>query len=151
MSKRSSITATYTQPGAFFDEKVAQAPLNDSTVVSVILGRRKDDWDSALLSLKKEERFTNADGSRSIWLDDGSETLYTLYIGDQYSIIDIEGMNSNGEYDILLSNMRGNGWDSVVKTRFGSFRPVNDEDIVITVDDFDKIASSSDDSGGDRH
>ncbi len=35
--------------------------------------------------------------------------------------------------EILLSNMRANGWDKVIKTRTGNIQPLNDDCIIIKV------------------
>ncbi len=32
---------------------------------------------------------------------------------------------------ILISNMEGNGWDRVVKTRCGNYQPFTDDDVVL--------------------
>ena len=36
------------------------------------------------------------------------------------------------EHFILLSNMRGNGWDKVVKCRFGNYQPFESNDVIAT-------------------
>ena len=37
-----------------------------------------------------------------------------------------------GDHSILLSNMRGNGWDVILRCRAGNFRPIEDGDVVIS-------------------
>lgn len=36
-----------------------------------------------------------------------------------------------GDYEVLLDNMRGNGWAHVVRCRTGNFQPFNDGDQII--------------------
>lgn len=36
-----------------------------------------------------------------------------------------------GAYSILLSNMRGNEWDAVIKCRTGNFQPFTSEDVIV--------------------
>lgn len=44
---------------------------------------------------------------------------------------DVEELNTNGRYDILLSNMRGNGWGKVIKTRRGTFKPYEGDEVIV--------------------
>lgn len=37
-----------------------------------------------------------------------------------------------GDHKILLSNMRGNGWDPILRCRTGNFQPLEDGDVVIS-------------------
>lgn len=38
-----------------------------------------------------------------------------------------------GDHRILLSNMRGNGWDTILRCRTGNFQPPLAEDSIVTV------------------
>ena len=40
-------------------------------------------------------------------------------------------MNVGGRLDILLRNMRGNGWNRVIRTRLGTFKPYEDGVVVV--------------------
>ena len=48
--------------------------------------------------------------------------------GDVLTVDNVEALD--GDYGILLSNMRSNGWDRVVRTRLGNFQPLNADDAV---------------------
>lgn len=66
---------------------------------------------------------------------DGIElnTSHKTYIGDVLTIQDIEEMNiKEKKYDILLSNMRSNGWYEVVKTIIGNVQPFEEGDKCIS-------------------
>lgn len=52
--------------------------------------------------------------------------------GELRNTAEVEAMNDNGRYDILLSNMSGNGWDPVVFTRTGNVVPFEDGDTILT-------------------
>jgi hypothetical protein len=54
-----------------------------------------------------------------------------FYIGQEFAEKDIEAINTNGEYNILLDNLRFNDYKTVVKTRFGNWYPVWDKDQVV--------------------
>lgn len=43
----------------------------------------------------------------------------------------VERENTDGRYDILLSNMRGNRWDRVIRTPFGNTQPFEEGDVVV--------------------
>ncbi len=54
------------------------------------------------------------------------------YQGEKMTIEQVKAtFGSDSKYDILISNMENNGYTSVVKTKFGQFMPLNDEDKVI--------------------
>lgn len=68
----------------------------------------------------------------------GKEKNYSpyIYFGEALTVEDVERLNGgdarlSGEYRILLSNMRGNGYSRVVRTIRGSFHPLNKGDVVI--------------------
>lgn len=46
------------------------------------------------------------------------------------TVADIEALP--GDRSVLLSNMRGNGWATVLRCRTGNFRPLEDGDVVIS-------------------
>lgn len=68
------------------------------------------------------------------------ETLYGnrknksnfFYFGKAYTLAEVKKTFPDAR--ILISNMKGNGWDSVVKTRRGNFQPLEKEDVVLTFD-----------------
>jgi len=51
------------------------------------------------------------------------------YFGTVYTKEDVEKYVDNNK--ILLSNMSGNGYDRVVKTRLGNFQPFYKEDVIM--------------------
>jgi len=50
------------------------------------------------------------------------------YFGEVMSLDDVAKLPRT---EILQSNMRGNGWASVVRTVRGNFQPINERDIVL--------------------
>ncbi len=60
------------------------------------------------------------------------ERSSNYYIDAQVlTVADIEAMNADDSYRILLINMRCNDWSSVLKCRTGNFQPMQDGDIVV--------------------
>jgi hypothetical protein len=57
-----------------------------------------------------------------------------FYIGEEFTVEQVEALNTDGSYDILLSNMTGNKHPTVVRTFHGNWFPVNKEDKVIAPD-----------------
>lgn len=55
-----------------------------------------------------------------------------FYQGERMTLNEVkERFGNDRNYSILISNMENNGYDAVVKTRFGQFMPLNKEDTVI--------------------
>lgn len=48
--------------------------------------------------------------------------------GEVLTVEDVEALD--GDHRILLSNMRCNGWDKVVRSRLGNFQPFDAADVV---------------------
>lgn len=54
------------------------------------------------------------------------------YQGEKMTIEQVKATFGNdGKHRILISNMENNGYTAVVKTRFGQFLPLNDNDTII--------------------
>lgn len=141
MATRTRITATYLSVGSFFDEKIKEAVLRSPTTEEVLLHRPANEgWFGASVDLRDERLFTSEEGHEA-WLPiSGSHKhLYTLYIGKTYNESDIEEINDDGKYDTLLSNMRGNDWDTVVHTNLGNWKPVEDGDCVISQGAYERL------------
>jgi len=51
--------------------------------------------------------------------------------GKVYTLEDVKSMKPEKEYEILISNMEGNGYPKVVKTRHGGFVPFQKDDKVL--------------------
>lgn len=49
---------------------------------------------------------------------------------EKLTAADVEALP--GDHKILLSNMRGNGWDPILRCRTGNFQPLEDGDVVIS-------------------
>lgn len=54
-----------------------------------------------------------------------------FYLGEEFTVEQVEAMNDHGQFDTLLANMRGNGWPTVIKTRAGNWFNKNEGDQVV--------------------
>ena len=52
------------------------------------------------------------------------------YYGEVLTLEDVQSLT--GDYRILASNMKCNGWDRVVRTVRGNFQPLDTCDVVVT-------------------
>lgn len=52
-----------------------------------------------------------------------------FYLGKTMTAQEIEA--EGGHNQILLANMKINGWDKVVKTRMGNYQPIEKDDVVL--------------------
>ena len=50
------------------------------------------------------------------------------YLGEVQNIEQVQSLNTDGKLDILISNMKSNKWDLVIKTRLGNYQPFTDDD-----------------------
>ena len=55
------------------------------------------------------------------------------YFGTVYTLHQLEVLNTNSKYDVLLSNMKCNKWPRVVRTRCGNFQPLEAGDVVLNI------------------
>lgn len=132
---RTVITVTPLYPGIFFaeDDRPIEIPDADPrTALSAI----DDDglWFALLVKIATQKRWMDGDGNE-IWQPVGELSRYRIYIGEELTAADIERLNDGHDYSILLSNMRGNDWGRVVRTRRGNFQPVDSDDVVISTTD----------------
>jgi|SRR5271157_4054613 len=51
--------------------------------------------------------------------------------GQVFTVEDVEKLKPKKDFEILISNMRGNGYKKVVKTRHGGFVPFSSRDEII--------------------
>lgn len=134
---RLRFTATYMWPGSFFNE-TSVVEISEGTLEAALAampdttwhGRHAFGFEIGETTLK---RFISDDGEER-WLATGpSRKLGRWYFGVSMSIDDVaaENVANAGEYVILLSNMRGNGWHTVVRTVAGIFQPVEEGDTVL--------------------
>lgn len=49
-----------------------------------------------------------------------------IYFGEVYTVADVERLKPQSDYRVLLSNMRGNGYDRVVRTVRGNWKPLDE-------------------------
>jgi hypothetical protein len=49
---------------------------------------------------------------------------------EKLTAADVEALP--GDHRVLLANMRGNGWDPILRCRTGNFQPLEDGDVLIT-------------------
>lgn len=112
----------YSFPGSLFSETTSQeidswdpdkakakAPKGAFSFQFITKGRRDDELDSKII-----------DRSGNYYL---GGTLYTLD--------DVEQGKMPGSTDILLTNMRGNGWNTVIKTPRGNVQPFTNKDRLV--------------------
>jgi hypothetical protein len=75
--------------------------------------------------------FTSEDGEER-WLADGkSRRTGYWYFGETMTLAEVEALNTDDRHNILLANMRGNGWSAVVRTIAGNYKPVEDDVTVL--------------------
>jgi hypothetical protein len=72
-----------------------------------------------------------------VWLN-GEELIGNIkntsgwyYRGTKLDIQGVEKLNTTGQYDILLSNMKCNNWPNVVQLETGYVYPLHDDDVVL--------------------
>lgn len=54
------------------------------------------------------------------------------YFGEVLTLEQVQALKPAKNYDILISNMKCNGWDRVVRTVRGNFQPLNEGDKVVS-------------------
>lgn len=131
MLSRVRMTATPLYPGAFMSERGAEVELSraePSVVLEALCGDLS--WFGALVSSRRQKGWSDGAGGE-LWTNDEDLESYYLYVGEALTAADIEAWPDAADYRILLSNMRGNGWSTVVRTRCGNFQPVNVNDVVV--------------------
>lgn len=64
---------------------------------------------------------------------DRKNTSPMHYFGEVLTLEDVKKLRDKNkqDYDILYSNMKNNGYDRVVNTKFGTSHPLKDDDIVL--------------------
>lgn len=62
---------------------------------------------------------------------DRKEYSPTTYFGETLTLADVLALTPPGDYKILVSNMRNNGWERVVRTVRGQFMPLEPCDVVL--------------------
>lgn len=131
-TRRTRITATPMYPGSLYPEPgstVAITYAEPATALAAV----EDDGRWFCIEVRTEIQKLWADGAGGeMWVTEGDTPSYRIYVGEQVTVADIESWPDAEDYRILLSNMRGNGWDPIVRTRRGNFQPINPEDVVVS-------------------
>jgi hypothetical protein len=69
-----------------------------------------------------------------VTLRSGAVRSSGLYYIDAEQLTSADVAALPGDHSILLANMRGNGWDPILRCRTGNFRPLEDGDVIIGSD-----------------
>jgi len=136
--KENRIHATPLYPGSFMSEEGASVQVERGTPQAV-LPKMPDDgrWFGVRLQARTWVRWTDDEGNEK-WLPDGAPAgRRYIYIGEMLDAADVKALP--GDHEILLSNMRGNRWDHVVRTRRGNFQPVLDQDRVVSEEELARV------------
>lgn len=132
MTTRTRITATPLYPGSFFPEDGRPVELPDASFEAALAAVTDDGgWFALQVTTVEQKRWDDGEGGE-LWKQIGAPiAAYRIYVGEEFTAEDIESWPTADQHDILLSNMRGNDWPTVVKTRRGNFQPVEHGDVVI--------------------
>lgn len=150
MNTRIRHTATYMWPGSFLNETMVME-LSDGTLEAGLAAMPEDTmWGSHAFGFEITEtvlkRFVSDDGEER-WLATGrARRLGRWYFGETMTLSQVaaENITNGGKHDILLANMRGNNWPTVVRTIAGNFQPIEDGDDVLpaSMHPYDKAVQS---------
>lgn len=124
------ITATYYYPGSFFAEDRTK-DLLDATLAAAIDARPDDRWFAVEVKRQPVKVFRSEDGEQRVLSDGQAVKVGKWYVGEEFTAEEIEDLDDGQDHTILLSNMRGNGWATVVRTRVGNWQPVEAGDVVL--------------------
>jgi hypothetical protein len=130
MTTRIRTTATPLYPGSFFPEEGSPVTIPDASPETALRAVSGDEgWFAVEVDTFTEERWTNGRGGEQ-WIAVSPRKSYRIYAGEELIAADIPDIPENR---ILLRNMEGNGWRSVVRTRSGNFQPLADGDVVVSL------------------
>ena len=125
-------TATPLYPGSFMPEEGRPVLIADADPATALAAVPDDGrWFALSVCTVTERRWDDGAGG-SKWLAEGAPDRYRIYVGETFTADEIEAWSNADSYRILLSNMRGNGWERVVRTRAGNFQPVESVDVVVS-------------------
>lgn len=131
ITTRTHITATPMYPGSFLPEDGRPKVIADSSPHTAISSINDDGrWFCLEVKTSTQKLWTDGDGGEK-WMPGGASSSYRIYIGEALTAADVEGLDDGDDHTILLSNMRGNGWKRVVRTRRGNWQPVEPGDVVL--------------------
>lgn len=122
------ITATYYYPGAFFSEDTTR-DITAPTLAAAIDARPDDRWFAVEVKRTPVKVFRSDDGDERVLSDGKPVKVAKWYVGEEFTAEEVEAMGD--DHRILFSNMRGNGWPTVCRTRAGNWQPVEAGDVVL--------------------
>jgi hypothetical protein len=128
---RTKITATPLYPGSFFAEDGRPIELaSDDPHTAITTVDDDGSWFALDVRTTTEKLWTDGAGGE-LWRTAAELSRYRIYVGQALTAADIERLDDGQDYRTLLSNMRSNGWERVVRTRRGNFQPVEPGDVVV--------------------
>jgi len=128
---RTRITVAPLYPGSLFPEDGRPVEIPDTDSATALAAVADDGrWFALEVRTTPQKRWTDGDGGE-LWTSTGEGSSYRIYAGESFTVADVEQLP--GDYSILLSNMRGNGWAKIVRTRRGNWQPLEGDDVVIAM------------------
>lgn len=119
--------ARYTLPGSFFNEEET-VELPERSVEAAVQAAPKWAFAFKLYDSPLCDFEFPADLFRLVPIPQNESHRY--YIGGTlYTVEEVEAMGD--DFRILASNMRGNRWPHVIKTRAGNFQPFEEGDEIV--------------------
>jgi hypothetical protein len=118
MHKNTTTYVSYLYPGSFFPE--TQTEQVERREPEELIKNMKN----GCYAFFYHDRTTVVDdeGNEFVGETENRSKRY-VFVDSIYNTDDIKKMNTSGRHDILLGNMKSNGWDKVVKTNQGNFQP----------------------------
>ncbi len=143
-STRRERRVTYYLPGTFFAEDTTRRIGDGPDIVQrAAAGAPAGAFCFVLSTVLAADPVPDGEGGTLRVQPKTVETTGRYYLGGD--ILDRDGVAAlDGDHRILLSNMDGNGWPRVVRTRFGNFQPFEAGDVVLPAEPV------LDGPGGDR-